>query len=82
MKWIDEYRSSLKMIEVEELLDLVFYRPLAYLFVKAVYHTNITPNQISLIALIIGSIGGALFAFLGGRRLPRVAKHLTHSQPV
>ena len=63
MKWIDEYRSSLKMIEVEELLDLIFYRPLAFLFVKLIYRTTITPNQISFIALIFGVIGGALFAF-------------------
>ena len=61
MKWIDEYRASLKMIEVEELLDLIFYRPLAYIFIKLIYRTEITPNQISLLALIVGVIGGALF---------------------
>jgi hypothetical protein len=62
MKWIDEYRASLKMIEVEELLDLIFYRPLAFFFIKLIYRTEITPNQISLLALITGVIGGALFA--------------------
>ena len=62
MKWIDEYRASLKMIEVEELLDLLFYRPLAFFFIKLIYRTEITPNQISLLALIVGVIGGALFA--------------------
>jgi len=62
MKWIDEYRASLKMIEVEELLDLLFYRPLAFFFIKLIYRTEITPNQISLLALIVGVISGALFA--------------------
>jgi len=30
-----EYIGSLKMAEVEETLDLILYRPVAYLFVKA-----------------------------------------------
>jgi len=63
MKWFHEYKSSLKLIEVEELLDLVFYRPLAFLFVKAVYRTNLTPNQITTIALIVGMIGGVFYFF-------------------
>lgn len=61
MKWFNEYKASLKLVEVEELLDLVFYRPLAFLFVKAVYKTNLTPNQITTIALIVGMIGGAFY---------------------
>ncbi len=61
MKWLKEYKSSLKLIEVEELLDLIFYRPLAFLFVKAVYKTNLTPNQITTIALIVGMIGGGFY---------------------
>lgn len=62
MEWIAEYRKSLKMIEVEETLDLVFYRPLAFGFVKLIYNTSLTPNQISYLALTIGVIGGALFS--------------------
>ena len=34
-----QYLASLKMREVEEFFDLVFYRPLAFLFVKAIYRT-------------------------------------------
>lgn len=63
MSWLQEYKSSLKLIEVEELLDLIFYRPLAFLFVKAVYKTNLTPNQITTIALIVGMIGGVFYFF-------------------
>ena len=63
MSWIQEYKASLKLIEVEELLDLFFYRPLAFLFVKAVYKTNLTPNQITSIALVVGMIGGVFYFF-------------------
>jgi len=63
MSWLQEYKASLKLVEVEELLDLFFYRPLAFLFVKAVYKTNLTPNQITSIALIVGMIGGIFYFF-------------------
>ncbi|MEN8191568.1 MAG: CDP-alcohol phosphatidyltransferase family protein [Bacteroidota bacterium] len=63
MSWFQEYKSSLKLIEVEELFDLIFYRPLAAIFVKIIYTTNITPNQITTIALIVGVTGGWLYAF-------------------
>ena len=63
MSWVQEYKSSLKMIEIEELFDLIFYRPLAYIFVKIIFPTNITPNQITSFALIIGVIGGILYVF-------------------
>lgn len=60
MSFLNSYKKSLKMIEVEEILDLVFYRPLAFLFVKLVYNTNITPNQITWIAVVFGIVGGLL----------------------
>lgn len=63
MSLLSEYKASLKLIEVEELLDLLFYRPLAFLFVKLIYKSNITPNQITTIALIIGMIGGVFYFF-------------------
>jgi len=63
MSWLQEYKSSLKLIEVEEVLDLFFYRPLAFVFVKTIYKTNLTPNQITTIALIVGMIGGVFYFF-------------------
>jgi hypothetical protein len=51
---LTEYRRSLKAIEVEELLDLVFFRPLAFIFVKAVYKTRLTPNAVTGIATVFG----------------------------
>ena len=53
-----EYGSLLKAEEMEETLDLVFYRPLAFLGVRAVERTGITPDQITL-ASIAAAIGAA-----------------------
>ncbi len=60
-KWYREYLSLLKMIEVEEILDLIFYRPLAFILVKTVQRTNVTPNQITFVAIIWALIGAVLY---------------------
>ena len=62
MSWLTEYKSSLKMVEVEEFFDLYFYRPLAFLFVKAIYSTSLTPNQITLLSMLLGIAGAACIA--------------------
>lgn len=58
-----QYKESLKAIEAEEVFDLLIYRPIAFLFVKSVYSTNITPNQVSSIAMLFGVIAGVLFGY-------------------
>jgi hypothetical protein len=63
MSLIQEYNSSLKKIEVEEIFDLYFYRPLAFLLVKAIYSTSLTPNQLTVISMILGVFGGICYAF-------------------
>ncbi len=63
MSLFHEYKSSLKKIEVEESFDLYFYRPLAFLLVKAIYSTNITPNQLTVISMIFGVLGGICYSF-------------------
>jgi hypothetical protein len=63
MSLFQEYKNSLKKIEVEELFDLYFYRPLAFLLVKAIYSTNITPNQLTVISMIFGILGGICYSF-------------------
>lgn len=72
-KLFKEYLQSLKAVEVEENLDLVLYRPLAFLVTKAVYPTSITPNQLTFVALVLGVSSGfalaqgtAEFLALGG----------------
>ncbi|HLP17125.1 MAG TPA: CDP-alcohol phosphatidyltransferase family protein [Bacteroidota bacterium] len=61
MQLLEQYKASLKSIESEEVFDLVIYRPLAFLFVKATYSTSLTPNQVSVMAMVIGVVGGVFF---------------------
>ena len=62
MNWLGEYRKSLKMKEVEEIPDLLFYRPVAFLLVRVIYRTEITPNQISLFAIVMGILAGYFYS--------------------
>ena len=62
MSLLAEYRASLKNAVIEEYVDLVFFRLLAFLFVKSTYRTNITPNQITVLAMLTGILGGVMFA--------------------
>lgn len=64
MNWLEEYKKSLKMAEVEEVIDLILYRPLAFLLVISVYKTKIKPDHLTIAAIIMGLIGG-LFYSLG-----------------
>lgn len=61
MNWLNEYKKSLKNIEAEEPLDIFFYRPLAFVIVKALYSLPLTPNHYSLMALISGILSGYYF---------------------
>lgn len=63
VNWYKEYKVSLKILETEEFLDLVLYRPLGFLVVKAVKNTSVTPNQLTIAALIAGVVAGIVFAF-------------------
>lgn len=63
MGLFEQYKASLKVVEIEEVFDLILYRPLAFIFVKATYSTNITPNQVSSVAMLVGVIAGILFGF-------------------
>ena len=56
-----EYIASLKGTDVEEIIDLVIYRPLSFLFVKSIYRTNITPNQLSVFAMILSIVAGIVY---------------------
>jgi phosphatidylglycerophosphate synthase len=63
MTWLSEYKRSLKMKEVEETIDLIVYRPLAFLLVKLIYNTRITPDHLTFAAIIMGLIGAFFYAF-------------------
>src|SRR3974377_865154 len=57
----EEYISSLKSFDVEEIIDLLIYRPLSFLLVKLIYPTNLTPNQLSVFAMILGILAGVFY---------------------
>ncbi|HSB55292.1 MAG TPA: CDP-alcohol phosphatidyltransferase family protein, partial [Gemmatimonadales bacterium] len=53
--------------EVEELVDEYLHRPIARRIVDLLVHTPITPNQITLVAALVGVIAGVLMALSVGR---------------
>lgn len=58
--WFLEYFRSLKRPDVEEWADLFLFRPLAFLLVKAIYRTSLTPNQLSIFSMVLGVAAGIL----------------------
>lgn len=62
MSFITEYRRSLKIAGAEETLDLVFYRPLAFGIVKAIYRLPVTPNQITFLSFAAGMVAAWYFS--------------------
>jgi len=55
------FRSVLKSNDVEDPVNRYLHRTLAYLFVKSVFNTRITPNMITLSTVIIGFAAGCAF---------------------
>lgn len=62
MNIFQQYKSSLKNIEIEEIGDLLFFRPLAFVLVKLFYITPITPNQISFLSMLFGILSGVFLS--------------------
>jgi phosphatidylglycerophosphate synthase len=53
--------------EVEELVDEYLHRPIARRIVDLLVHTPITPNQVTLIAALVGVMAGVLMGMSVGR---------------
>lgn len=49
--------------EVEEWLDLHFFRPLGARITRLLYPTKVTPDQVTLVSLLIGLVAGHLFVY-------------------
>lgn len=64
MGLLQQYKDSLKIVEAEEIFDLLIYRPLAFIFVKITYPLNfLTPNLVSSMAMFVGVAAGVMFGF-------------------
>jgi phosphatidylglycerophosphate synthase len=57
-----EYKASLKALEIEEYFDLWIFRPLGFIVAKAVQPIGITPNQLTVLAMICGICSGYVFS--------------------
>ena len=58
-----EFTASLKSIETENVLDLYFYRPIAYHIARFLKHTSITPNMVTVLSIFVGAGTGFMFYF-------------------
>ncbi len=59
---VQEYRSSLKPKETEEVINQFFNRPLAFLAAKFFKMLNLTPNSVTMISMAFGVSSGIFFA--------------------
>lgn len=58
-----EYRSSLKSSDTEEWFDLIFYRPIGFVWAVMARHFGIHPNVITIASIFIGIGSGIAFYF-------------------
>lgn len=59
----EQYRNSLKSMDTEEFIDLMFYRPLGYLWALLCSEIGVTPNAITIASIFLGVGGGVLLYF-------------------
>lgn len=58
-----DYRASLKSADTEEGIDLVFYRPIGYMWARAARRMGVKPNVLTVIGILLGIGAGILFYF-------------------
>ena len=58
-----DYKSTLKSMDTEEGFDLVFYRPMGYLWARLAKRLGITPNIITIASIFLGIASGVCFYF-------------------
>ena len=59
----EEYRSSLKSMDTEETFDLIFYRPIGFVWAKIARRLGVTPNVITIASIFLGIGAGVAFYF-------------------
>jgi phosphatidylglycerophosphate synthase len=55
------FSALLKSREVEDPVNLLVHRPLAYAFVWAVHRTPVTPNMVTFLAMAVGMVAGSMW---------------------
>ena len=59
----EAYKGSLKSMDTEETIDLMFYRPIGFAWALLAAKFGITPNMITIASIFLGVAGGVLFYF-------------------
>lgn len=59
----NDYKQSLKSMDTEETFDLIFYRPLGYMWARIAKFLHITPNAITIASIFIGVGAGICFYY-------------------
>ena len=54
---------SLKSREVEEAIDLYFYRPLGFVIARGLCRTSILPNHVTFVSIVLGVAAGHLLFY-------------------
>lgn len=57
------YKDSLKSMDTEETFDLIFYRPIGYLWALLARKLGITPNAITIASIFLGVGAGVAFYY-------------------
>ncbi len=57
------YRDSLKSLDTEEGIDLIFYRPIGYAWACLARRLGVTPNFITIASIFLGVGAGVAFYF-------------------
>lgn len=60
-KWLEGYKSTLKSFDTEETVDILFYRPIGYMWALLCAKVGITPNMISIASIFLGVGAGIMF---------------------
>jgi len=55
------FNSVVKSNDVEDPVNRYLHRTLAYLFVRSIFRTSITPNMITLSSVVVGLVAGCAF---------------------
>lgn len=59
------YESSVKSDVSDELINTYLLRPVAHQFVRVLFPTSVTPNQVTVASIIAGLFAAAFYAFGG-----------------
>ena len=59
----EAYKGSLKSMDTEETIDLMFYRPIGFFWALLAAKLGITPSVITIASIFLGVAGGLLFYY-------------------